>query len=104
MSDPTPPADLTPDEIARICHPLKQRAAMVRFLRAMKLTVRLTPEGAPLVNRRHYDEVCCGRALANGEADRKGPAANDDSTPNLVALHDWRSKRKDRNGKTAQGR
>lgn len=87
-----PEADLTPAEIARICHPLKQKAAQVRFLRAMNLTVRLTADGAPLVNRRHYDEVCCGRAMADGEAEAKGPAANE-AAPNLVGLHQWAAQR-----------
>ena len=52
-----PPTDLTDDEIARACAPLKQPAAQVRHLRRMGLRVDRTADGRPLVNRAHYDAV-----------------------------------------------
>jgi hypothetical protein len=58
------PADLTDEEVDRICHPLKQGAAQLRFLRSLGLTVARRPDGRPLVNRAHYNLVR-GGAPAN---------------------------------------
>lgn len=55
--------DLTDDEIDGICEGLTQKAAKVRYLRSLGLVVTRKPNGKPLVNRRHYDEVR-GRAPA----------------------------------------
>lgn len=49
--------DLTQAELDRICEPLKQGAAQVRYLRSLGLVVARKPNGQALVNRRHYDEV-----------------------------------------------
>lgn len=60
--------DLTDAEIDLICDGYTQSAAKVRYLQSMGLTVRRKPNGRPLVNRRHYDEVmgsCAKRANAN---------------------------------------
>lgn len=56
--------DLTDDEIDRICFPLKQNAAKVRYLESLKLTVKRKPGGRPLVNREHYRQVRSGAAGA----------------------------------------
>ena len=94
-----PDVDLAVHEVDRICHPLKQRAAKVRYLRQLGLTVRVTRQGDPLVNRQHYNETMCGRPLGAGEADQHGTAANEAAaTADIVGLHAWASKRKVRNG------
>lgn len=49
--------DLTDAEIDRICDGYRQAAAKVRYLRSLGLVVARKPNGRPLVNRRHYDEV-----------------------------------------------
>lgn len=49
--------DLTDVEIRRICEPLTQPAAQVRYLRSLGLVVARKPNGRPLVNRKHYDDV-----------------------------------------------
>lgn len=49
--------DLTDREIARICEPLTQAAAQVRYLKSLGLVVARKPNGRPLVNRKHYDDV-----------------------------------------------
>lgn len=49
--------DLTDAEIDMICDGYVQNAAKIRFLRALGLTVRIKPNGRPLVNRTHYDAV-----------------------------------------------
>lgn len=49
--------DLTDDEIDAICAGYVQNAARVRYLKRLGLTVRVKPNGRPLVNRNHYDAV-----------------------------------------------
>jgi hypothetical protein len=53
--------DLTDEEIDAICAGYVQAAAKVRYLERMGLTVRKKPNGRPLVNRRHYDDVTRGQ-------------------------------------------
>lgn len=55
-------ADLSDQEIDNICDGLTQNAARIRHLKRLGLTVRQKPNGRPLVNRQHYDEVmgCAG--------------------------------------------
>lgn len=55
------PTDLSDEEINRICRPLTQNAAKVRYLRSLGLVVRRRPDGTPLVSRAHYDAVMSGR-------------------------------------------
>lgn len=57
-------ADLTDNEIDNICTGQTQNAAKVRHLKRMGLYVRQKPNGRPLVNRRHYDEVTSGEKSA----------------------------------------
>lgn len=54
-------ADLSDEEIARICYPLTQGYARIKFLRSLGLHVDRRPDGQPLVNRAHYDEVRSGK-------------------------------------------
>jgi hypothetical protein len=50
--------DLTQAEIDRICHPLKQCAAQVRYLtEVLGLTVERRPGGQPLVWRAHVEAI-----------------------------------------------
>lgn len=100
MQAEAPTADLTPAEVDRICHPLKQRAAKLRYLRGLGLTVRQTRAGDPLVNRRHYDDVMGSRPLAAGEAAAHGPAANEGQC-GVVALAQWQRNRKASRGQKA---
>ena len=61
--------DLTNQEIDEICDWLTQNAARVRYLQRMGLTVRVKPNGKPLVNRAHYDATMNGAAtIANRTA------------------------------------
>ena len=46
--------DLSDDEIARICDPLTQPAAQIRYLRKLGLLVNKKPSGRPLVARAEY--------------------------------------------------
>jgi len=55
--------DLTDEEINRICAGYKQNAAKVRFLQSLGVRVYRKPNGAPLVNRQHYDAVTGGKAI-----------------------------------------
>jgi hypothetical protein len=50
-------ANLSDVEIDEICDGYTQNAAKVRFLRSLGLTVAQKPNGRPLVNRAHYDQV-----------------------------------------------
>lgn len=65
-------ADLTDVEVDSICDGYVQNAAKVRFLRSLGLTVRVKPNGKPLVNRNHYDAVL-GCATQNHQAASAGP-------------------------------
>lgn len=48
--DAVPPF-LTDDEIAKICYPLKQGAAQIKYLREIGVPVSRRPDGRPLVLR-----------------------------------------------------
>ena len=65
-------SDLSDVEIDGICDGYVQNAAKVRFLRGLGLTVRIKPNGRPLVNRRHYDVILGGGAQVNAMAE-SGP-------------------------------
>ena len=49
--------DLTDMEIDEICGGLIQNKAKIRFLQSLGLMVRRKPNGKPLVNRQHYQNV-----------------------------------------------
>ena len=55
---------LTDTEIAAICEPLVQPAAQAKALRLMGFTVKLKPNGHPLVSRTNFEAVMGGRAAA----------------------------------------
>lgn len=87
--------DLTDDEIERICAPLTQPAAQIRYLRGLGLVVRRKPSGRPLVSRREFDRVMGGSAA---EAEESVPTA-----PNVVALRErWANKRRSQHGAQAR--
>ena len=51
-------ADLTDDEIASICRPLRQPAAQARYLRdVLRVHSARRPDGSLLVSRQHYEFV-----------------------------------------------
>ena len=86
-------ADLTEAEIRFACRPLRQKAAMVRYLRdVLKLHVDLAPDGFPLVNRAHYNMVR-GRIPAPAGQAQNHPAQHQPAA-NLVGLQAWAAKRK----------
>lgn len=58
--------NLTDAEVDAICEGLKQGGAKVRHLQSMGLIVKRKPNGRPLVNRKHYDEVMGGVVAAEG--------------------------------------
>jgi len=49
--------DLTDVEINEICGGLVQNHAKIKFLQSLGLMVRRKPNGKPLVNRQHYQNV-----------------------------------------------
>lgn len=64
--------NLTDAEIDDICAGLLQSAAKVRFLMNLGLNVARKPNGAPLVNRAHYDRVM-GLTDKSSRANQAGP-------------------------------
>ncbi len=60
--------DLTQAEVNEICYPLTQGAAQARFLRSLGVTVKLRPNGKPLVSRQHYNTVRCGQQPAQSQS------------------------------------
>lgn len=67
------PPDLTRDEVDEICAPLTQNAAKVRYLQGLGVTVARRPDGSPLVNRAHYDEVRRGKGSPSSQVIHDGP-------------------------------
>lgn len=65
-------SDLSDDEVDAICRGLTQNAAKTRFLRTLGLRVDRKPNGAPLINRAHYDAVR-GGGRRDREVDSDGP-------------------------------
>lgn len=61
-------ANLSDAEIDEICDGYTQNAAKVRFLKGLGLTVAQKPNGRPLVNRAHYDQIRGGRQLETAGA------------------------------------
>jgi hypothetical protein len=58
-------AALTDAELADICRPLKQGAAMVRYLQRLGVPVARKPNGRPLVKRCDWERAQNGKP-ANG--------------------------------------
>ena len=48
---------LTDDEIADLGRPLVQPRARAKHLQSMGLVVKKRPDGAPVVGRKHFEEV-----------------------------------------------
>ncbi len=66
------PPNLTDAEIDDICAGLRMASAKVRFLASLGLKVARKPNGAPLVNRAHYDLVMGAQGAAS-ESTNTGP-------------------------------
>ncbi len=67
---------LTDAEVARICEPLVQPAAQVRYLRRLGLKVETKPNGRALVVRRHAEAVLSGTpAVPQRDIDVERPSA-----------------------------
>ncbi len=81
---------LSDAEIARICEPLIQPAAQVRFLRELGLTVTTKPNGRALVVRSHAETVLSGRKDAEPQSGSATPAA----APNRSGLIDFINRRR----------
>lgn len=64
------PPWLTDDEIANLCDGLVQAAAQARYLRRMGLTVRLKPNGRPLIMRAEVEALA---APAAKPVQKRGP-------------------------------
>lgn len=69
---------LTEPELAEICAPLTNGAAMVRYLERLGLKVARKPNGRPLVARGEFERVLIGR---QPEVPHNAPAQ-----PNRAAL------------------
>lgn len=81
---------LTDAEIARICEPLVQPAAQVRFLRELGLTVATKPNGRALVVRSHAEAVLSGRKHSEPQQGATAPAA----APNRSGLIEFINRRR----------
>lgn len=64
---------LTEEEIAGICKPLVQPAAMTRHLRSLGFHVKARPDGRPLVSRENYNIVMMGQAMPHSDSPAGGP-------------------------------
>lgn len=62
--------DLPDTEVNSICAGLVRNDAKVRFLKRLGLTVRIKPNGKPLVNQKHYDAVMNGTSHAKPATSR----------------------------------
>jgi hypothetical protein len=88
------PPFLTDDEIANICQPLRMPAAQRRHLERLGLLVKIRPDGKPLVGRAEFERVMTAAPAVR-------PAEESTSTtPNVVGLEQWASKRKKRGQKS----
>ena len=78
---------LTDEEIDDRCAGLVQNAAKVRYLQSLGLTVKTKPNGRPVVERAHYEQVMAGLSEAERKKrPTKTPAARAPAQPNLGGL------------------
>ena len=75
------PPYLTENEIADICKPLVQPAAMTRHLKSLGFHVKPRPDGRPLVSRDNYNAVMMGHTPS-------GSITSPGAEPNVGALLD----------------
>ena len=87
---------LSEAEIAAITEPLQQPAAQARALRTMGFTVKLKPNGRPLVSRVNFEAVM-GGGLVPSDADGERAAV-----PNEGALMLMFDHKGDKHGPKAQ--
>lgn len=94
MISPTP-SILSDEEIDKICEPLEQPGAQVRYLRSLGLFVNRKPSGRALVARSEFERVLGSQ--------RFGAAESAGSGPNIAAIRERWSNRSS-NGTQAQKR
>lgn len=82
---------LTDAEISRICEPLVQAAAQVRYLRELGLTVATKPSGRPLVVRSHAEAVLSGRPSEKPGTTSPAPSS---PAPDRAALIEFITRRR----------
>lgn len=90
---------LTDAEILEIVEPLTQRAAICRWFTLKGFTIKVRPNGMPLISRSQFEA-----AMAGGQTSAKS-GLNDDgtqSTPNVVAFMQRFGQGSAVNGKKAQ--
>lgn len=90
----SPPPFLTDDEIAEICQPLRMPAAQRRHLERLGLLVKIRPDGKPLVGRAEFERVMTATPVVATTAEASS------TSPNVVGLEQWASKRKKRGQKS----
>lgn len=71
---------LTDEEVLNMCEPLKQPAAICRYLGRLGLRVATKPNGRPLILRTELDRVLGAGRFA------QAPAAPSHAAPNPAAL------------------
>jgi hypothetical protein len=81
--NPLPPW-LTDEEIDDLCDGRRQNAARIRFLRSLGLTVRLKPNGKPIVERGHAQDVLAGLPVGKKKAAKVPEAARQPDAAGLV--------------------
>lgn len=84
------PPYLTDAEILAMCEPLKQPAALCRFLSGMGLLVKQKPNGRPLVLRTELDRVM-GASRFTTSTTASSHTASSHTAPNVRALRDHMS-------------
>lgn len=73
---------LSDDELLQMCRPIRQPAAMIRYLKDQGFHVKRRPNGWPLVSRANFEAVMMGQAQPAAAADTSGAG------PNVQALLD----------------
>jgi hypothetical protein len=72
---------LSDEEISRLCDPLEQPAAQIRYLKKLGLVVNRKPNGRPLVARGEFDRVTIGR-----QHEHANHPPSSTGQPNMAAL------------------
>jgi hypothetical protein len=88
------PPYLTDSEVLTMCEPLKQPAALCRYLGGLGLKVVTKPNGRPLVLRTELDRVLGAGRFGQSQALQH-------ATPNAAALQAHLSKRRQQHGQNA---
>lgn len=81
---------LSDEEVARICEPLVQPAAQVRYLRRLRLKVETKPNGRALVVRSHAEAVLSGLPATpprQFDVEPRSPGPTPDRFLTLIGRH-----------------